>query len=122
MEIANACPAFRAELMRDPDVGARVTVGDVAVRTGALAGNATVAGVTLSLAAVSAREAFDRLVRRPWEAVPTAELPVARVVLVDALDESLSWPGAETVASPGGEYRRGAAPVACVWSSPHAPC
>lgn len=97
--IAAASPAFAATLLRDPMAPRSVEVGDVTVRTGAVAGGAVVTGLALTVGPLSARAAFDRLVRRPWDDTADADLPAARLVVVDALDESLSWPAAETVAS-----------------------
>ena len=98
--IAEAVPAFRTALLRDPFASATVEVRDITVQTGAVTGEAaTVAGVVLAVGSLSAREAFDRHVRRPWEDMPEADRVTGRVVVVDALDESLSWPGSETAAS-----------------------
>lgn len=95
--LAEACPAFRAELLRDPLPQTPVAIGDVQVRVGTAEASATVSGVSISLVGMSAREAFDRAVRRPWDRLAAADRPAARLMLVDALDESLSWPGRETI-------------------------
>jgi hypothetical protein len=96
--IAAASPAFRAALLRDPFGAAQLTVGNLSVSAEHVAAGASVVGVSVTMSGVSAREAFDRCVRRPWEQVAPAERPGPNVIVVDALDESRSWPGKENIA------------------------
>ena len=95
--LGETCPGFRTRLREDPLMPEGVAIGDVHVSVGTAAPGSTVSGVSISLSGMSAREAFDRMVRRPWERLAAAERPPTRLVLVDALDEALSWPGRDTI-------------------------
>jgi hypothetical protein len=98
--LATQSSAFAAAIRTDPlSSGPHINFGDVHIQTGDVAEDGRVSGLSLSLGELSPREAFDRVVRRPWDALVARERPPGVTIVIDALDESLSWPGRETVAS-----------------------
>lgn len=94
--IARMSPAFSAALQREET---RISTGDITVNTGPVSGDATVTAVWINGKHLFAREMFDRLVRRPWDSLTPQERPSTPLIVVDALDESLSWRGADTIAA-----------------------
>jgi WD40 repeat protein len=90
-------PAFAEALLKLPSTKQEFT-GTATVRE---AKDATVAGIyikSLTLNAPSARSAFDRLIRRPCEQVYQDGQASEILIIVDALDEALSFGNHENIA------------------------
>lgn len=97
--LANVYPPFRDALLgmqeRDVNIQARVSAGPVA-KGGHVTG--VVIGA-LHITGLSAREAFDRTVRRPLEALHAPGFPGRILILVDSLDEALTREEGENIAA-----------------------
>ncbi len=92
LQLATGVPRFREALFREAE-GRGVTVSITGTATAGHAVESEVTGVRigmLDLAGLSAREAFDRCLRRPLESL-YAERSEPVVILIDALDEALSY-------------------------------
>ncbi|MFJ6950704.1 P-loop domain-containing protein [Micromonospora aurantiaca (nom. illeg.)] len=97
-QLSQTLPGFTDALMRvSTELSGRT--GDVHIEGSASAGtvhpNGTVIGVRITIANVSADEAFERLVARPLARLAPEPLPV---VVVDALDEALTYRAHRTIA------------------------
>lgn len=97
-QLSQTLPGFTDSLMRvSTELSGRT--GDVHIEGSASAEtvhpHGTVIGVRITIANVSADEAFDRLVARPLARLAPEPLPV---VVVDALDEALTYRTHRTIA------------------------
>jgi WD40 repeat protein/Cdc6-like AAA superfamily ATPase len=95
--LANRHDAFREALLKtgDRDITINATQS-----VGTAAGGSQVRNVVINelhIGALSARSAFDRVVRSPLEALVASGFDQALVVLVDSLDEALTFPGEENL-------------------------
>src|SRR5450755_1890256 len=92
LQLAAGEPGFREALLREAEQpGVIVSIAGTATAEHAV--GAEVVGVrigSLDLGRLSAREAFDRTLRRPLESF-CAERSEPVVILIDALDEALSY-------------------------------
>jgi WD40 repeat protein len=68
------------------------------VNVGAVASGGQVTGTRITLSGISARQAFDRLIRRPMEALAAKGRAEPVLVLVDSLDEALTY-GPDNIAA-----------------------
>ncbi len=91
---------FRQVLTKDDHEQITVNVETITqeVRGGVMAG-ALVAGVVIRVGELAARVAFNRLIRRPLEALVESGFHEPIVVLVDALDEALTYSSEDTLVS-----------------------
>lgn len=95
--IARACPPF-AKALVEQLANATKIIGTARAEQ---ADHATVAGVYIEnflAGQMSARRAFDRLVRSPMEAAVQAGFERPLLIVVDGLDEALTLGGDETIA------------------------
>ena len=96
--LAAALPGYAAHL-DPPEAATPASVtGSVTAQEVHAGGIAAGVHMPVYLAEVSARPAFDRVVRRPLEALASVgTLPRALLVIVDALDEALTFGPGETL-------------------------
>ena len=83
-------PGFGETLSSD---AGNIHIADVSVTVGNVSPGASVTGVrieNLQLSGISARRAFDRVIRTPLESLPKSKIPF--LVIVDGLDEALIDP------------------------------
>ncbi len=97
LHMAASYPAFAQALTqveaRDPEIHVRQQIREAAP-------GAVVAGVViqnLHLGNLTAREAFDRVVRQPLEQLCTPDVQGTILIVVDALDAALAYPGESIV-------------------------
>ncbi len=91
LELAARYPAFALALTR---VGHDRIAISTSQTVGRAEAGAQIAGVViheLHIGDISAQDAFDRLVRRPLEAICTDDFAETIVLLVDSLDEALTY-------------------------------
>jgi hypothetical protein len=93
--LANRHGAFRDALLRtgDGDVTINATQTVTTAASGSQVQNVVIDELRIS--APSARSAFDRVVRIPLEALAASGFDQPLVVLLDSLDEALTFPGEE---------------------------
>jgi hypothetical protein len=94
-QLAEAVPQFAHA--RRVSLAPEIQVGEVHVRTGPLAAGAAVAGVRIDLGALGPESAFLRGVTLPLKRLREAGDRTPVVLLVDALDESLTSPAADAL-------------------------
>jgi hypothetical protein len=93
LNLASVFPPFADALtqvgVRDPEIHIHQDVGAVATG-GTVAG---ILGLELHLGNLSAQVAFDRVVAGPLKQIAQADAPGTILILLDALDEALTYPG-----------------------------
>jgi WD40 repeat protein len=96
-QLAAKYPAFRSALLETDhkDISIEGRVEAVSVETGA---HVTGVQVTVKVGNPSPQVAFDRLIRRPLEVLSGSGLRDEIIVLVDGLDEALTYPADENLA------------------------
>jgi hypothetical protein len=94
-QLAEVVPPF-AQALR-ASLAAEIQIGEVQVRTGPVAAGASVAGVRIDLGALAPESAFLRGVTLPLKRLREGGDRTRVVLLVDALDESLTSPTADAL-------------------------
>ena len=95
--LANRYDAFREALLAtgDRDITINATQSVTTAAGGSQVQNVVIN--ELRIGALSARSAFDRVVRSPLEALVASGFDKSLVVLVDSMDEALTFPGDENL-------------------------
>ena len=95
--LANRYGAFRDALLKagDRDITINATQSVTTAAGGSQVQNVVIE--ELRIGALSARSAFDRVVRSPLEALVASGFDQPVVLLVDSLDEALTFPGEENL-------------------------
>jgi Cdc6-like AAA superfamily ATPase len=95
--LANRYDAFRDALLKtgDRDITINATQSVTTAAGGSQVRNVVIE--ELHIGALSARSAFDHVVRSPLEALVASGFDQPVVVLVDSLDEALTFPGEENL-------------------------
>jgi WD40 repeat protein len=95
--LANRYDPFREALLKtgDRDVTVNATQSVTTAADGSQVQNVVIN--ELRIGALSARSAFDRVVRGPLESLVASGFDQSVVVLVDSLDEALTFPGEENL-------------------------